>query len=70
MKENDKFSVIIWHRYPEETPPKVGTYLTSYRRKMEGDNVTGQTRWIWGDWSNRSHVYAWAEMPRPCEEEP
>lgn len=60
--------VITWHPYPK-APPVSGYYLVSYRRgSMELVHTclfTESGEFV----ANDKNIYAWAELPKPYEEE-
>ena len=58
-----------WHPYPKDPPPISDYYLVSYRRgSMELVHTclfTGSGEFV----ANDKNIYAWAELPKPYEEE-
>lgn len=65
--------VIRWHRYPEERPPRwdyfMVTLISDTGRRLVHERLWFEEEWKAGtDWRNYT-VLAWAELPKPYEEE-
>lgn len=67
-EDGSKYTVIEWHRYPQEKPNKDDEYLVSVK---SGDDIlfTSTSLWI-GSKDNftdrwNEHISAWAELPEP-----
>lgn len=65
MSENN----IVWHKYPDEKPPKYGKYRVSVG--VGDDSYTTTSCWI-PDIDLFENIFnvitAWAELPEPYKE--
>ena len=58
-------SKIVWHKYPQEKPPKEGLYLITIKFGNKKEVSMGYlTKEIYSN-----TLIAWAEIPEPYEEE-
>lgn len=56
---------ILWHKYPEENPPKDGLFLITHKfRNKKEVSMAYLTKDI-----NSNSLIAWAELPEPYKEE-
>lgn len=75
---------MMWHKFPEETPPEATSYLVTVKYgkgapALEGASVVWMMHWIGFGWidpdgysfeSNEAHrVVAWMEEPDPYYED-
>ena len=56
---------IEWHPYPKEKPPKDGLFLITHKF---GNKKEVAIAYLTKD-TNSSNLIAWAEIPKPYEEE-
>ena len=56
---------ILWHKYPEEKPPKDGLFLITHKF---GNKKEVAIAYLTKD-TNSNNLIAWAEIPKPYEEE-
>ena len=56
---------VKWHPYPEEKPPKDGLYLITLKF---GNKKEVAIAYLTKD-TNSNNLIAWAEIPKPYEEE-
>ena len=58
-------SKILWHKYPEENPPKDGLFLITHKfRNKKEVSMAYLTKDI-----NSNSLIAWAELPEPYKED-
>lgn len=75
-KPTTQVEEIVWHKYPEEKPKKIGTYLrTIMAVKRNSYVLTDWCKWLSGGWYESEHNYpiefitvAWAELPKGWRE--
>ena len=58
-------SKIIWHKYPDEKPPKDGLFLITHRFRNQ---IRVDMAYFTKDIKSET-VTAWAELPEPYKEE-
>ncbi len=58
-------SKIVWHKYPNERPPKDGLFLITHKF---GNKKEVAIAYLTKD-TNSNNLIAWAEIPEPYEEE-
>lgn len=64
-KKEIRYAVIEWHKYPQEKPPKEGLYLITLKFGNTKDVSLGYlTKDIYSN-----TLTAWAELPKPYEDE-
>ena len=56
---------ILWHKYPDEKPLKDGLFLITYKF---GNKKEVAIAYLTKD-TNSNNLIAWAEIPKPYEEE-
>jgi hypothetical protein len=69
-----RFAAVVWHRYPEESPPRVDNYLVTVLHPDWKEPLVRECRWSAGDWFGIGYsgpavtaVVAWAELPKAAE---
>ena len=58
-------SKILWHKYPDENPPKDGLFLITHK---VGNKKEVAMAYLTKD-TNSNNLIAWADIPEPYEEE-
>ena len=56
---------ILWHKYPDEKPPKDGLFLSTHKFRNKKEVAIA---YLTKD-TNSNNLIAWAEIPKPYEEE-
>ena len=66
IEDNASSEVIVWNKYPEETPPDNIWYLVD-----DGTGICEKAFWQVDDWHKKHwrSYYAWAELPKGWKEE-
>lgn len=59
---------VIWHPYPKEKPKKDKIYLITIEHNTKEKIVTTRSCWN-GNFTPFAPIIAWAELPKPYEEE-
>lgn len=71
VKKESRYAVIEWHKYPQEKPKKDDDYLVSVNMWNKSSTLTSHwisSKDVFKDLFDE-FVYAWAELPKPYEEE-
>ena len=58
-------SKIVWHKYPDEKPPKDGLCLSTHKF---GNKKEVAIAYLTKD-TNSNNLIAWAKLPKPYEDE-
>ena len=56
---------ILWHKYPDENPPKDGLFLITHKF---GNKKEVSIAYLTKD-TNSNNLIAWAKLPKPYEDE-